>query len=101
MPSYFLRVEWDDAKVEINARKHGVSFEEAESVFDDIFARVIPDDKHSEEEDRFVILGLSAIANLLVVCHCYRDAGQTLRIISARHATKNEQKAYWRFRNEG
>lgn len=101
MTSYFSNVEWDDRKAAINARKHGITFEEAETVFDDYYARVIPDEKHSVLEDRFVILGLSSLANVLIVCHCYRENGQTLRIISARHATKNEETAYWRFRNEG
>ena len=101
MPSYYSSVEWDDAKAEVNVRKHGVSFEEAETVFDDLFARVIPDEEHSDEEERFIILGLSAMANVLIVCHCRRDEGSTLRIISARHATKREERTYWRFRDEG
>lgn len=101
MTSYFSDVEWDDQKAKINAQKHGITFEEAETVFDDLYARVIPDEGHSVLEDRFVILGLSARANVLIVCHCYRENGQTLRIISARRATKGEEKTYWRFRNEG
>lgn len=101
MTSYFSSVEWDDRKAEINARKHGITFEEAETVFDDYYARVIPDEEHSALEDRFIILGLSVPANVLVVCHCYREGGQVLRIISARRATKSEEKTYWRFRDEG
>ncbi len=101
MTSYFSDVEWDDQKAKINAQKHGITFKEAETVFDDLYARVIPDEDHSVLEDRFVILGLSVRANVLIVCHCYRENGQTLRIISARRATRSEEKTYWRFRNEG
>ena len=89
-----LKFEWDDAKNEINRKKHGVSFEEARSVFDDEDALVISDPEHSEEEERFIILGYSLRANLLVVCHCYRHLDSVIRIISARKATANETRQY-------
>lgn len=86
--------EWDDAKNEINRKKHGISFEEARSVFDDKDALLINDPEHSEEEARFIILGYSLRANLLVVCHCYRDQESVIRIISARKATAKETQQY-------
>lgn len=83
--------EWDDVKADINAHKHGVTFEEAETVFSDPLSRVIEDPDHSSyDEDRFIILGMSALSRLLVVCHCYRTANNTIRIISARKATRHE-----------
>ncbi len=90
-----LRFEWDPAKNEINKKKHQVSFEEAQTVFFDDEAKVIDDPEHSKEEDRFIILGLSKKANLLVVCHCYRESETVIRIISARRATKTEAKQYF------
>ncbi|MEE8682890.1 MAG: BrnT family toxin [Coriobacteriaceae bacterium] len=92
--------EWDQTKAEINAEKHGVTFEEATTVFSDAYALVIDDPDHSEQEDRFVILGLALTAEVLVVCHCWRD-GKRIRIISARKATKREDGQYWRCRHEG
>lgn len=89
-----IRFEWDENKNKINIKKHKVSFEEAETVFYDENALVISDPDHSETEDRFIILGLSASPRLLVVCHCYREPEDTVRIISARKATKNETKSY-------
>ncbi len=89
-----LRFEWDENKNHTNKTKHGVSFEEATSVFYDENALVISDPEHSAEEERFIILGMSSRANLLIVCHCYREADMVIRIISARKATKNEEKAY-------
>ena len=89
-----IRFEWDENKNQINKKKHKVSFEEASSVFYDTEARVIDDPEHSEEEDRFIILGLSRKANLLMVCHCYRESDSVIRIISARKATTNETKQY-------
>lgn len=86
--------EWDERKNAINKAKHGVSFEEAVSVFDDTRALVIPDPDHSDDEERFIILGLSTKLNMLVVCHCYRNQEQTIRIISARKATKTECHFY-------
>ena len=93
-----VRFEWDENKNVINQEKHHVKFEEAQSVFYDDEAIVIPDPEHSEEEERFIILGLSVEANLLVVCHCYRQSETVIRIISARKATKKEQSQYVRRR---
>ena len=89
-----IKFEWDENKNRINLRKHGVSFEEAKTVFYDDAALVIDDPEHSEEEDRFIILGLSSQANLLVVCHCCRESDTVIRIISARKATKTETGYY-------
>ena len=90
-----IRFEWDENKAKINQSKHGISFEEAQTVFYDEEALVIDDPEHSEEEDRFIILGLSKKANLLVVCHCYRASDTVIRLISARKATKTEAKYYY------
>ncbi len=89
-----IRFEWDENKNEINKKKHKISFEEAKTVFYDEEALVIDDPEHSQEEKRFIILGLSKKANLLVVCHCYRASDTVIRIISARKATKSETKQY-------
>ena len=89
-----LSFEWDPQKDLINRKKHGVSFEEAATVFEDVNTLVISDPEHSEDEERFVILGFSLQANLLVVCHCYRASESVIRIISARKATKNESRQY-------
>lgn len=89
-----LRFEWDERKAATNAKKHGVSFEEARSVFFDERARLIDDPDHSENEERFVLLGLGSSLRLLLVCHCYRTAGNVIRIISARKATARESKSY-------
>jgi uncharacterized DUF497 family protein len=86
--------EWDPAKAKANARKHGVSFEEALSVFYDEFAVQFFDDEHSPDEERFLLLGMSTGARLLLVCHCEREAGNIIRIISARKATKRESAFY-------
>lgn len=91
-----LRFEWDENKNIINRQKHKISFEEAQTVFYDESAILIDDPEHSKEEERFIILGFSLKANLLVVCHCYRSADEIIRIISARKATKNEEKYYKR-----
>lgn len=85
---------WDNAKAAINIKKHGVSFEEASSVFYDEYALEIFDPDHSEDEDRFLLLGISSSLRLLVVCHCYRENDEFIRIISARKATKTEAKSY-------
>jgi len=77
-----------------NARKHGVSFDEAKSVFVDERAKLIDDPDHSEDEDRFVFLGISSALRLLLACHCYRTEGNVIRIISARKATAKESKSY-------
>ena len=89
-----LRFEWDPAKSAANARKHGVTFAEAESVFADEHALLIDDPDHSDAEDRFVLLGLGAKLRVLIVVHCYREDDAVLRIISARKATKPEQRRY-------
>jgi len=91
-----LRFEWDPDKNEINFKKHGVNFEEAETVFEDERAVTIYDDSHSESEDRFKIIGISRKLRELTVCHCYRNGDEVTRIISARRATKNESKLYER-----
>ena len=89
-----LRIEWDGAKNRENVRKHRVSFAEAATVFSDERALFLADPDHSEEEDRFILLGLSTTLRLLVVCHCYRANDETIRIISARKATKPEAAVY-------
>jgi uncharacterized DUF497 family protein len=89
-----MRFEWDPAKSTSNKKKHGVTFEEAQSVFYDDFALQFYDDGHSSEEDRFLLLGMSSEARLLLVCHCERASGEIVRIISARRATTNESKFY-------
>lgn len=87
--------EWDETKAASNITKHKVSFEEAKSVFFDEFAIQFLDMDHSQmEEDRFLMLGMSNEARLVLVCHCERGNGDVIRIISARKATKNEQKHY-------
>ena len=89
-----LRFEWDQRKSAANKKKHGLSFEEAATVFSDENALLIADHVHSDEEDRFVLLGLSASLRTLVVCHCYRKRDDVIRIISARKATQNERGHY-------
>ncbi|MCD8040182.1 MAG: BrnT family toxin [Clostridia bacterium] len=89
-----IRFEWDENKNTTNKEKHKISFEEAQTVFYDENALVISDPEHSYSEERFIILGFSIMANLLVVCHCYRQTDELIRIISARKATKNEEKQY-------
>ena len=88
---------WDENKAEENLKKHKVSFEEAQTVFSDPNARMIFDPEHSEDEDRFILLGISSGLRLLVVCHCYREDDMVIRIISARKANKPEQKQYGSF----
>jgi len=89
-----LRFEWDKKKNAANRRKHGISFSEARTAFLDEDARVIPDPEHSDEEERFVLLGLSISVRVLVVCHCYRQGGDVVRIISARKADRDEIEQY-------
>ena len=89
-----IHFEWDDNKNKFNKRKHKISFEEAQTVFYDTEALIIDDPEHSVQEDRFIILGLSKKANLLVVCHCYRESDSVIRIISARKATTTEKNYY-------
>ena len=93
------RFEWDRRKEAANRKKHGVSFEEARTAFFDENARLMADPDHSDEEDRFILLGLSSRLRLLVVCHCYREATDTIRIISARKADRSERRQYEGFRN--
>ena len=90
------RFEWDSRKNAANKRKHGVSFEEAASVFADDNARWMPDPDHSEDEQRYVLFGLSSALRLLVVCHCYTESDDAIRIISTRKATKSERGQYYR-----
>lgn len=86
--------EWDDSKAKSNLKKHGVSFQEAQSVFyDDVAVQF--DDDSSENEERFILLGISNLSRVLVVVHCERGSrGEAIRIISARKATANEKKFY-------
>jgi len=86
--------EWDRAKDLANQKKHGVSFTEAKSVFFDDYAVQFYDEEHAEAEDRFIMLGMSNETRVLVVCHCERSEGNTIRIISARKATKKERSFY-------
>lgn len=89
-----LHFAWDPRKAVENQRKHGVSFQEAETVFTDDFAILIDDPEHSDEEDRFLLLGLSTKLRTLVVVHCYRKADEVIRLISARKATRKERDTY-------
>lgn len=89
-----LKFEWDSPKAVANLKKHQVSFDEAKSVFYDEFAVQFFDKEHSSEEERFLILGMSSGAKLLIVCHCERERGEVIRIISARRATKRESAFY-------
>ena len=86
---------WDRRKARSNLVKHGVSFEEAESVFWDETARLIDDPDHSEDEDRFVLVGYSFQARCLIVSLCYRESDSVIRLISARRATAQEEQVYW------
>ena len=89
-----FRFEWDEKKNRSNRRKHGVWFEEAQSAFRDPNGRVFYDPEHSEEEDRFILIGVSSTARPLVVVHCYKESDSVIRIISARKATKKEHIFY-------
>lgn len=91
-----LRFEWDEPKATANVKKHGISFEEAKTVFYDEMARLIADPDHSDDEERFILLGYSSSLRLLIVCHCYRTEESVIRIISARKATRHETVAYER-----
>ena len=90
-----MRFEWDEAKNRESKRKHAVSFEEAQTVFLDENALRFYDPDHSEDEDRFLMLGISFRLRVLVVCHCYRAGDTIIRIISARKADKQEEADYW------
>lgn len=89
-----IKFEWDPTKASANLKKHHVSFEEAKSVFYDEFAVQFFDKEHSSDEERFLMLGMSSGAKLLIVCHCEREHGEVVRIISARKATKRESAFY-------
>jgi uncharacterized DUF497 family protein len=93
-----MRFEWNAAKSRANARQHGVSFEEAQTVFLDEKAIRFFDPDHSADEDRFLMLGISFRLRVLVVCHCHRSADDVVRIISARKANKQEESDYWNWR---
>ena len=90
-----LSFTWNKRKNTLNQKNHGVSFEEAKTVFYDENATLYFDPDHSEDEERYILLGISARLNVLIVCHCYRESESTIRIISARKANKKEQKSYW------
>ena len=90
-----IKFDWDKSKASLNKKKHGVSFEEAVAIFYDEDALETHDPDHSEDEDRFIILGLSFRARTLVVSHCVRESDSVIRIISARKATKQEARKYW------
>lgn len=89
-----LQFDWDAQKAAANLRKHGVSFEEAQTVFLDEEALLRPDEEHSDDEDRFLLLGLSGLLRTLVVCHCYRQGDEVIRLISARKADSEERRQY-------
>lgn len=89
-----IHFEWDELKNRINKAKHGISFEEASTVFYDTNAILFDDPSHSAREDRFLIIGISRKAHVCIVSHCYRGEDETIRIISARKATKRETEAY-------
>ena len=89
-----LRFVWDPRKANENARNHGVGFDEAQTVFLDDHALLIGDPDHSEDEDWFVLLGVSSRLRLVVVCHCYRETDSVIRLISARKADREERQVY-------
>ncbi len=91
-----LRFEWDEKKGSANERKHGVSFTEGQTVFADENGLSTEDPDHSDTEDRFILLGLSVKLRLLVVSHTYREDDLTIRVISARRATRSEEEHYWK-----
>jgi uncharacterized DUF497 family protein len=91
-----IQFKWDENKNRKNKRKHGVSFEEAQTVFLDENAIRFFDPDHSEEEDRFIMLGISFKLRVLVVCHCHRENDEVIRLISARKADKDEIRDYGR-----
>ena len=92
---HMIAFEWNEAKANSNFKKHGISFEEAKSVFFDEFALQFYDETHSQlEEDRFLMLGSSNESNILLICHCEKCDGEIIRIISARKATRSERNHY-------
>ena len=92
-----IRFEWDEKKNRDSFRKHGVWFEEGKTIFHDPYARLIHDSDHSDEEDRFVLLGVGEKLRLLAVCHAYKKNDEVIRIFSARKAERNEVKEYRRY----
>ena len=92
-----IQFEWDEAKNATNIKKHGVSFDEAQTVFLDENAIRYFDPDHSQDEDRFIMLGMSFKLRVLVVCHCYRLSDSVIRLISARRANKKESLDYWNY----
>ena len=88
--------DWDENKNRINLEKHGITFEEASTVFFDDRAILFDDPEHSIDEDRFLLLGMSETARVCIVCHCYRESDTVIRIISARQATRKEEERYVR-----
>lgn len=93
-----LRFQWDKKKEKSNIEKHGVSFEESRTVFNDENAILFFDPDHSEDEDRFLLLGMSLKLRVLIVCHCFRESETVIRIISARRADNEEENEYWRLK---
>ena len=93
-----LRIEYDKRKEKANVKKHGISFDEARTVFYDENAIQFSDPDHSDDEDRFILLGISFKLRALVVCHCFRESDTIIRIISARKADGDEENEYWRYR---
>lgn len=93
-----LNFEWDEAKARANLKKHGVSFEEARTAFYDENAVQFFDPDHSDDEERFILLGMSIRLWVVIVCHCFRESETTVRIISARKANTDEEMEYWRRR---
>jgi hypothetical protein len=94
-----LRFAWEEKKNRANIKKHGVSFEEAQSTFKDEHAIRFFDPDHSESEDRFILLGISSTLRVVVVCHCFREEDVVVRIISARKADQSEERDYWEARS--
>jgi hypothetical protein len=90
-----LKFEWDTNKEKANIKKHGLSFTDTETAFHDEYAMQFYDPDHSDDEDRFILLGTNHQLKTLVICHCFRQTETVIRIISARHADTSEQAAYW------
>lgn len=90
----YINFEWDENKNKSNQQKHGISFNEAKTVFYDDNARLIYDPEHSRDEERYILLGLSSSLRILIVIHAYRKNDEIIRIISARKATKSEIQHY-------
>ncbi len=87
-----LTFEWNENKSQGNSKKHGITFEEAKTVFNDTFAITIDDPDHSDEENRFLLLGVGSGMRMLVVCHCYRETDEVIRLISARKGDRRERQ---------